>query len=79
MRNNDRAGSFLDKLHQWFGFLTGFHDLERSDGKMDKTGKKENALKRKILRHEPLEERQLLVVDSGLGGLGGLGDSGHNR
>ena len=39
MRNNDHAGSFLDKLHQWFGFLTGFCDLERSNGTLGKTGK----------------------------------------
>ena len=32
-----------------------------------------NALKRKILRHEPLEERQLLAVDV-LGRLGDFGD-----
>jgi len=64
MNNNDRSGSFLDKLQQWSGFLAGFLCLRRSDGKLGKAGSEGNAFKRKTLRHEPLEERQLLAVDA---------------
>ena len=45
MRNDERVGSFLGKLYQWFGFLTDFCDLERSNGKLGETGKKEKRLK----------------------------------
>jgi len=62
MRNNDYAGSFLNKLQQWFGFLSCFYAFVRTDGKWGKTKSEDNALKRKILRHEPLEERRLLSV-----------------
>ena len=43
--------------------MTGFYVFECINGKPGKTERKEKALKRKILHHEPLEERQLLAAD----------------
>ena len=65
MDNNRYNHSFFAKLQKWLGGRMG---------KMMGGGKNalkfqmpHHALKRKTLRHEPLEDRHLLAVDMGLG------------
>lgn len=72
MSNIQRNSSFLSQLRMWLGIPSMYSLCDRHAGQVGiiNNGRYKNALKRKLLRHEPLEDRHLLAVDLA-GGMSG--------